>query len=213
MASTKVRMVSVQYMMPGPEHHADGIQVVGGARHDVAGAHAAVEIRGERDQVAEQVVAQIVLDVARDADEDHAHPVLEEAFHQRRPSRQAGEAQESRRTPRGPSASMAPRIMSGCSACARSFRTRQSEPERRGPTGSATGTARACGRCRACAYMPQRRRDGLRDLEEDRLARFAVLPPAVRRRNTGPGRRPRAFAVALPSVCASSRKIRTARAV
>ena len=39
------------------EHHAHGIQVVRGARHDVAGAEFGVEIRGKRHQFGEQIVA------------------------------------------------------------------------------------------------------------------------------------------------------------
>ena len=44
--------------------------------------------------MAEQIVAQIVLDVARDADDDHAHPELEHALDQRQADEQTGEAQQ-----------------------------------------------------------------------------------------------------------------------
>ncbi len=63
----------------GAEHHANRVQIVGGARHDVAGAVFRVEVLRERDNVREQIVTEIELDVARQADEDHAHPVLEDS--------------------------------------------------------------------------------------------------------------------------------------
>ena len=59
------------------EHHAHGVQIVGGARHNVSGAHARVIVRRQLHQMAEQVVAQVVFDIARNAYDDHAHPVLE----------------------------------------------------------------------------------------------------------------------------------------
>ena len=62
------------------QHHAHGVQIVGGARHDVAGAIAGVEIGRERHQVREQLIAKIEFDVARNADQDHAHPILENPF-------------------------------------------------------------------------------------------------------------------------------------
>jgi hypothetical protein len=77
------------------EHHADSVQVVGRARHDVAGAHAAVIIRRKLHQVTEQIVTQVVFDVARDPDDDHAHPVLKEALDGGEPHQQSSEAQKS----------------------------------------------------------------------------------------------------------------------
>ena len=74
---TAVKNVSVKYMMPGPEHHANRVQIVGGARHDVAGPVFCVKILRKRDDVREQIVPQIELDVARQADQDDAHPILE----------------------------------------------------------------------------------------------------------------------------------------
>ena len=71
------------------EQHADGVQVVGGARHDVAGAGALVEAVGKRFQVAEQIVAQVELDVARDADQDPAGQELKDALGCRRPPTKA----------------------------------------------------------------------------------------------------------------------------
>jgi hypothetical protein len=61
-----------------PQHHAHGVEIVGGARHDVPGTVAGVEILRQRDDVREQIVAQIELNVARQADQDHPHPILEE---------------------------------------------------------------------------------------------------------------------------------------
>ncbi len=62
------------------EQHADGVEVVGGARHDVARARALIERIGERFQVLEEVVAQVEFDFARDADHDPARQELEEAL-------------------------------------------------------------------------------------------------------------------------------------
>jgi hypothetical protein len=56
----------------GAEQHAHGIQVVGHAGHDVAGTVALIEARVLLLQFAEQVVAQVELDVARDADQNPA---------------------------------------------------------------------------------------------------------------------------------------------
>ena len=75
------------------EHHAYCVHVVGGARQDVARANATVEIRIKRDQPPEQLVAEIVLDVARDPDQDHPHPVLEEALDSRSPGQDSAETE------------------------------------------------------------------------------------------------------------------------
>ena len=64
----------------GPEHHADLIEVVGGARHQLAGAVAHVELGLHGEQAIEQVVAQVVLDIAREADQDPARPEGEDAL-------------------------------------------------------------------------------------------------------------------------------------
>ena len=68
------------YMMPGADQHAHGVQVVGHAGHDVAGAGALVEAVREPLEMREQVVAQVEFDFARDADEDPAGQVLEDTF-------------------------------------------------------------------------------------------------------------------------------------
>ena len=62
------------------EQHAHGVQVIGGAGHDVAGAGSLVVAVGKRFQMAKQIVAQIELDIARDADHDPAGKELENAF-------------------------------------------------------------------------------------------------------------------------------------
>ena len=95
--SISMTQVSVQYMMPGPEHHAHRIQIVGAARHDVARAVAAVEILRKLHQMAKQIVAQIEFDVARDADDDDAHPVLKHAFDERQADQQPGQLQHQAR--------------------------------------------------------------------------------------------------------------------
>ena len=64
----------------GAEQHADRVQVIGGARHDVAGAMALVVGVGKAFETREQIVAQIELDVARDADDDPASEELEDSF-------------------------------------------------------------------------------------------------------------------------------------
>ena len=54
------------------DHHADGVQVVGRARHQVAGP-VRLEVRERQPlQMREEVVAHVVLDVARGADQDAA---------------------------------------------------------------------------------------------------------------------------------------------
>ena len=54
------------------EQHTDRIQVIGGARHDVAGAGSLVVGIGKLFQVLEKIVAQIEFDVARDANHNPA---------------------------------------------------------------------------------------------------------------------------------------------
>ena len=62
-----------------PRHHAHRVQVVGGPRHEVAGA-VRVEIGGrERLQPREEVVAQVVFEVPRNADDDAPHQEAEHA--------------------------------------------------------------------------------------------------------------------------------------
>ena len=69
--------------MAGPSSIADGVQIVGGAGHDVAGAVALVVGVGEAFEVGEQIVAQIEFDVAGNADDHPARQKLEDSFGQR----------------------------------------------------------------------------------------------------------------------------------
>jgi hypothetical protein len=66
------------------EQHAHGIQVVGHAGHDVAGAIALIEARVLLFEMAEEVVAQVEFDLARDADENPALGVEKDALDERR---------------------------------------------------------------------------------------------------------------------------------
>ena len=74
----------------GAEQHAHRIQVVGGARHDVAGAGALIVGIGEALEVLEQVVAQIEFDVARDTNHDPARQELEDSLTERDGNHQQG---------------------------------------------------------------------------------------------------------------------------
>ncbi len=62
------------------EQHAHGVEVVGGAGHDVAGAGALVEAEIEGFEMAEEIVAQVELNLARDADDDPAGEKLKDSF-------------------------------------------------------------------------------------------------------------------------------------
>ena len=62
------------------DQHANGVQIVGGARHDVAGARALIKAVGEPLQMSEEVVAQIEFDFARNADQNPARQELEDGF-------------------------------------------------------------------------------------------------------------------------------------
>ena len=64
----------------GTEEHADGVEVVGHARHDVAGAALLVVLGGLLLKLQEEVVAEVEFDVAGDADEDPAREEEEDAF-------------------------------------------------------------------------------------------------------------------------------------
>ncbi len=59
---------------------ADGVQVIGRARHDVAHAHALIVRIRKLFEVAEEVVAQVEFDVARDANHHPARQELENAL-------------------------------------------------------------------------------------------------------------------------------------
>ena len=60
------------------EELADGVEVIGGARHDVAGAVGVVEAGRLAFEVGEEVVAEVELDLARGADDDLAGDVEED---------------------------------------------------------------------------------------------------------------------------------------
>src|SRR5208337_1322948 len=72
------------------EQHPDRVQVVGGARHNVARAIALVVGIGEAFEVREQIVAQVELDIARDADDHIARQKLEDSLGQRDGNDQQG---------------------------------------------------------------------------------------------------------------------------
>ena len=72
------------------DQHAHGVQVVGHAGHDVAGAGALVVAVGEALEVGEQVVAEVEFDFARNADQDPAGQVLEDRL-------DAGDGEQHRR--------------------------------------------------------------------------------------------------------------------
>jgi hypothetical protein len=79
----------------GAEQHAHGAQVVGQPGHDVAGAIALIEARVLHFQLAEEVVAQVELDLPRDADENPALRVEKDALDQSDRGQQAGEDEDS----------------------------------------------------------------------------------------------------------------------
>src|SRR5580704_15408650 len=64
------------------EQHADGVEIVGSARHDVAGAVPLIVGVRQALEVREQVVAQIEFDIARDSDDHPARQKLEDALDQ-----------------------------------------------------------------------------------------------------------------------------------
>ena len=66
----------------GAQHVAHGVQVVGELRHQIAGTILGVVPRRETQQMSEEIVAQVVLDVARNPDQDPAHPELKERLGQ-----------------------------------------------------------------------------------------------------------------------------------
>ena len=70
------------------EHHADGVQIVGGPRHQVAGAVADVKFGFESHEPGQQIVAQVVLDFARDSDQNPSRPEREKSFHKHQPNQQ-----------------------------------------------------------------------------------------------------------------------------
>ena len=71
-------MVLAMYMIAGPRSMADGVEVVGGAGHDVAGAVGVVVAGRLAFEVGEDVVAEVELDFARGSDDDLAADVEED---------------------------------------------------------------------------------------------------------------------------------------
>ena len=72
--------VLAEYMIAGAEQHANRVQVIGGARHDVAGAGALVEGVGEALESGEQIVAKVELNVTGNADHNPAGEELKDSF-------------------------------------------------------------------------------------------------------------------------------------
>ena len=62
------------------QQHAHGVQIVGRARHDIADSCPLIIGVGQRFEMAKQVVTQIELDLARDADENPSHQELEHSL-------------------------------------------------------------------------------------------------------------------------------------
>ncbi len=62
----------------GAEELADGVEVVGGAGHDVAGAVGVVEDGGLAFEIGEEIVAEVELDLAGGSDDDLAGDVEED---------------------------------------------------------------------------------------------------------------------------------------
>src|ERR1039458_1198072 len=75
------------------QQHAHGIQVIGHSGHNVAGAVALIEARVLPLQVAEEVVAQVELNLPRDADENPALGIEKDALGERNSDQQACEAE------------------------------------------------------------------------------------------------------------------------
>ena len=59
--------------MAGPRHHPDRVQVVGGARHEVAGAMVMEIAEREPLELPEEIVPEVVFDATRGADDDPPH--------------------------------------------------------------------------------------------------------------------------------------------
>ena len=99
MCSTKIqaptvrKMVLALYMRRRAQQVAHRLQVVGHARHDVAGAVVLIEARVLLFQVNEEVVAQVELDLARDANQNPSLRVEKNALHQRDQNQQPSEDQ------------------------------------------------------------------------------------------------------------------------
>ena len=74
----------------GAEQHSDSIQVIGGSRHDVASAGALVVGITESFQMSKQIIAQIELNVAGDADYNPAGEELKDALNTSHRNQQRG---------------------------------------------------------------------------------------------------------------------------
>ena len=74
-----------------PQQHAHCVQVVGHARHDVAGAIALIKTGVLLFKLAKQIVAQVEFDLARNSDENPALRIKKNAFGQRDSNQQASE--------------------------------------------------------------------------------------------------------------------------
>ena len=93
---------------PRPDHHAHRFDVGGGAAHQVAGAVALKERRRLREESAEHEVAQVELDLARNADDQQPRPVAEDALEQGGAEDQQAVPQQGRRGSIPPAARRSP---------------------------------------------------------------------------------------------------------
>ena len=66
-----------------PEQHAHSVQIVGRARHDVAGPRALIVRIRKRFQMLKEIVAQVEFDLTRNADQNPPHQKLKETFTER----------------------------------------------------------------------------------------------------------------------------------
>ena len=65
-----------------PQQHANGVQVIGRAGHNISRSCFLIERVRERFQMAEQIVSQVIFDVARNSNDQPARQKLENTFGQ-----------------------------------------------------------------------------------------------------------------------------------
>ena len=73
-----------------PQQHSDGIQIVRGARHNIAGPMPLIVGVAQALESCEQVIAQIELNIPRDTNDHPSRQKLKNAFGQRNREQEAG---------------------------------------------------------------------------------------------------------------------------
>lgn len=161
----------------GAEHHADLVEIVGGAGHEIAGAHGLVEGGTEAEEVGEDIVADVEFHVPGNADEDEAHEVLENAAGEAEQDDEDGEDPEAGEVLVGEEGVEAVADEQGVDAGKDDFAEQATEAEREAAAVTAEVGPESSESRSHLEVEPVA--DGFEPLGKEGAAMAAVLPPGV----------------------------------